>query len=291
MDGEYLPDNGLSNNYLLRIGEVQKIFYPEDKENVSKRFVEYQVWVQHRANNTAVTKMYEHCIAIDQLSGVADYSYATYRADNTSTRKDGQRQLGPGLGARVILLCINGESQNAVILGGIRNAKSKLKDKKIDGHHQHTVFNGIDLLINKDGELTLTYGGATKLDGTLLDSVDQEAVGTFVKIEKNGNLTISDAKGENKIFVDRVHGKVQVTATEEIDHVAKKVRLGDGETDDPVVGGNELKKILEDLIKAINQLTVPTSNGPSGTPINASAFSAVAARLGSMLSGTVFTKV
>jgi hypothetical protein len=291
-DGGWLPDNGIAGNVMLRIGEVQNIYFPEDQENVSKRFVEYRVWVQHKANGTAVTKMYDHCIAIDHLAAIADYSYATFRADPAATKESSQKRAAAGKGARVLLLCINGESQNAVILGGIRDAAAPddVKDTKDDGHHLHSVFNGIDFSINKDGELLLTYNGATDLDGNPAEGTDTDAAGTFIKIDKKGNLTVSDGNGDNLVFIDRVNGKIRVQTAAEVDIVSPKVRLGDDQTDDPAVKGNELKGLMSDLIDAIAQLTVPTAVGPSGIPINLAAFKAVQARLDEMLSDTVFLK-
>jgi hypothetical protein len=49
--------------------------------------------------------------------------------------------------------------------------------------------------------------------------------------------------------------------------------------------GEGLKKLLEDLITAITQLTVTTGVGPSGAPINAAAFNAIKNRLGNLLEG------
>ncbi len=288
-DGRRVPMNGVMGNIMLRPGTVQQVFFPEDERNVSKKFMEYQVLVQNRANGTAVTKLYEHCIAIDQFASIADFDFVTYRAENVATKQDGS-QFRPGTGAHVILLCLNGESNSAVILGGIRHSEAPL-DKKVDGHHRHARFNGIDLLITQDGELTVTYQGAMKGDGTKAEGVDDAALGTFVKISKDGNLLVSDKDGVNQILLDHATGKVNIISENEINQTSEKVRLGDAETEDPVPGGNELKGLLEDLIKAINQLTVPTSNGPSGTPINAPAFSEIQGRLGTMLSGTVFVKV
>ncbi len=286
----FMPRNGLSGNLALRIGEVQNVYYPQDKENVSKLFIEYQVLVQHRANGTAVTKMYDHCLAIDHLAGVADFSYSTYRADQSAARFEGKLPTA-GLGARVILLCINGESQSAVIIGGIRNPMIQAKDKKELGHHHHSSFNGVDVKVNKDGEFTLTRGGANKLDGTLADGIDEEETGTFVTFDKKGNVTLSDAAGENKIFLDHVNGKMQVFTKTEIDLSSPTVRLGDTETTDPAVGGNELKQVLSDLIDAILTETHPTAVGPSGPPINSPVFTKIKAQLQQILSGTVFVKM
>ncbi len=46
-----------------------------------------------------------------------------------------------------------------------------------------------------------------------------------------------------------------------------------------------LKKLLEDLITAISQLTVPTGVGPSGTPINTAVFTQIKTRIGNFLEG------
>ena len=287
----WLPDNGLSGNVMLRIGEVQKIYFPEDKENVSKRFIEYLVWVSHKANGTSVSKMYDHVIAIDHLAGIADFSYTTYRADPSATGDQGNKQPTPGKGARVILLCINGESQQAVILGGIRNAAAPdTKDAQVDGHHHHTLFNGIDVSVNKDGELLVTYNGATDIDGNPAAGTDTDGSGTYIKIDKKGNFTVSDGNGDNLWFIDRVNGKVRIQAATEIDVVADKVRLGDDQTTDPAVLGNELKDILTQLIVAVEAITVPTAVGPSGIPLNNPVFEQIQAKLDTILSQTVFVK-
>lgn len=44
-------------------------------------------------------------------------------------------------------------------------------------------------------------------------------------------------------------------------------------------GTDSLKKVLQDLITAINALTVPTAVGPSGTPINATSFTSISTRI------------
>lgn len=48
-------------------------------------------------------------------------------------------------------------------------------------------------------------------------------------------------------------------------------------------GGESLKQCLSDLADAINEITVPTQVGPSGTPINAANITAIKGRLNSFL--------
>lgn len=286
--GMLFADGGDFTNVRLRFGEVQKVIPPDDPANISGRWNEYSVWVQHRANGTAVTKMYDNCLAIDHYGSKADFDHAGYRADDSATREDGQRQLGPGLGARVLLLCINGESQSAVILGGLRVDDP---DTTETGHYRHARFNGIDLLINNDGEMTLTYQGAQDLKGEKREDVDENALGTFVKISKDGNLLVSDKEGGNSILLDHASGKIDVVSENEVNVTAPTVRLGDNETSDPAVGGNELKQVLSDLCDAIGQLTVITGEGTSSTPVNTATFQAIKGRLDQILSGTVSVKL
>jgi len=48
-------------------------------------------------------------------------------------------------------------------------------------------------------------------------------------------------------------------------------------------GDETLKKIFDDLIDEVNKIVVPTNVGPSGTPINAAAFTAIKTRAASLL--------
>lgn len=55
-------------------------------------------------------------------------------------------------------------------------------------------------------------------------------------------------------------------------------------TEEPMVMGDTLKSMLEDILDKITQLTVPTAFGPSGTPVNAADFVAISQQLGDILS-------
>ena len=92
-----------------------------------------------------------------------------------------------------------------------------------------------------------------------------------IHIGAGSSLTFSTSK--NTIF----------NSTERFDINAPEVRLGssiDDETEPIVLGDQLVIKLselcvqLDGLIKNITAITVPTTQGPSGTPINAAAFSA-----------------
>lgn len=280
-----LDDGDGMRNIMLRVGEVQAIYGKNHPMNVSKKFVEYQVFVTHRANGTAVTKMYERCMALDAFGGQADTSTQTFRADSSASRKGS----GPGVGSKVAILCINGESVNPLIIGGIRDSGGEEDDPEV-GHNLHRRFNGVDLAINKDGELTITYGGADNADGTLRDDVDDKAVGTTVTISKDGNFLVSDVDGKNSVLVDHASGKVVVTSENEVNVNAPKVTLVGGDADQPLVLGNDWSSLMGEILDAIASMTVATPVGSSSPPLNAAQFVQLRARLDSVLSTGAFTK-
>ena len=66
-----------------------------------------------------------------------------------------------------------------------------------------------------------------------------------------------------------------------------EIFLGSQNATEPLILGDTLQGLLEDLIGAINALTVPTPVGPSGPPINAAQFSSIQSKLSTMLSTKV----
>lgn len=62
----------------------------------------------------------------------------------------------------------------------------------------------------------------------------------------------------------------------------KKFNVGDG--GEHMVLGDTLKDLLEQLIGAINSITVPTPYGPSGTPLNSAQFNSIKSQLSKILS-------
>lgn len=282
-------------NMKLRIGEVTAIYYKNDSRNISKKFLEYDVLVQHRSNSTGVTKKYTHVMAMDSFGGQADTAKFTYRPDNAATTPGLARKTGPGNGSKVLVLCINGENNNAVIIGGISDSAGP--EDEDEGHHLHWRFNGIDVAVNNDGELIVEYQGAQKNDGTPEDSVDSKATGTTITISKNGNVEIADAVkdgdetvAKNIILLDHEHNKIDITGDSQINVTSPRVNLGGSDASSPVPLGDKLTDLLGQLIDAIDKITVLTSVGVSSTPVNQAEFVQIKAKLQSTLSTVVFDK-
>jgi phage baseplate assembly protein gpV len=199
-------DGDVFDNTRLRMGEVKEIVYPNDSKSLSKKFVEYSVFVQHRGGGTGLGKMYYHCVLSSSFGGFADQCHYTFRVD--ASVKKGEL----GLGSKVLLLCINGEHSNAVIVGGLRDQSDKSgfggKEAKDLGHYFHFNFNGVSADIDKDGQFTLVYNGATKIDGTT--SVDSSKTGTRFQLDKEGNARLGDKDDKNLLLIDHANSKVVI---------------------------------------------------------------------------------
>lgn len=107
--------------------------------------------------------------------------------------------------------------------------------------------------------------------------LDEQEGEEYIKVEhQNGAIITLDKDGN--IFITNVDNK--------------KVYVGKGSdaeepNDEPAALGRTLKGKLEELIDAINAITVPTPAGASGTPVNAQQFTALKQQLSQILSETV----
>jgi hypothetical protein len=210
-------NSGMFSNWRLRMGEVQEVIPPTDSRNISKKAMEYTVYVQELENGCIVQRMYNYVTVSTLFGSIADSLKYTLRVDPSAGRKDSQKNSGAGKGAKVLLLCINGDSRNAVIIGAIHDSNDV--NDKAEGHNLQFVFNGVKININNDGELTLNVLGPTDLDGN-----PTSEIGSSVKIDKDGSVTVSV---KNDVNVNC--SKATITAD--------KIQLGeDGIESDPTAG-------------------------------------------------------
>jgi hypothetical protein len=218
--GGHDPSTGTGfDNWRLRVGEVQEAIPPTDPRNVSKRVTEYRVYVQQMSGNTMVGRVYDYCTISNMFGSLADHLEYSLRAVPSASNKDSQKNSGAGKGAKVLLLCINGSIQNAVIIGAIRDS-NQTPETPGKGQHLDFVFNGVSININDSGELSLKVAGKTDLDGKTIN----DDVGSSVKIDAAGNVSVSV---KNDVNVNC--SKATITAD--------KIQLGeDGIELDPTAG-------------------------------------------------------
>lgn len=180
-------DIGQFHNLALRYGEVKEVIYPSDSRSQSKKVVEYRVRVAHREGNGATVSVdYGNCIAGSLFGSLSDKFRYTLRPSSTESKGASD----PIDGSKVLLLCINGETNSGVIIAAMPDlrADAETKDK---GHNLEFEFNGINAKIDKLGQFFLTHKGKTDLTGV---SSDTNRGGSF-NFNSDGTLTIKPEKG------------------------------------------------------------------------------------------------
>lgn len=225
-DGTIIPSNlGVSNkgsqdfsgailnDYVLRLGEVKKVIRPDDKASYSKAFIEYDIDVQHQEDSGIyVTTLFRGAFVQNTFGGGADFFTATLRPD--PSRTGGESEVW-GVGSKVLCLCLSGNQQRAVILGGYPDASKKDLIPDNPGHHLAFEFNGFKADVNDDGEAKFLFRGKTKHDGELADSANPDAEGTYAEFNKEGNFTVSTVDEAQFFKIDHENKKIEVLADEE----------------------------------------------------------------------------
>lgn len=212
-DDEHGMHNFTHKNFSLKSGVTIRCFEIEDDRNISKLGPEYDVAVlEYQGDKGSSMTIYKNCLAFDRFGGLADFFESKYRTpteEKYESTLNGEKQDG----SFVLLLCLYGQTEKAVILGGLRHPGRKDILTKEAGIHAEGEFNGINFKVNKDGELTLTYKSKTNNKGV---PQDEEAGGTFVKMEKDGSIDLNDGNTEN-IRINKTDKKIAVNADSDIE--------------------------------------------------------------------------
>jgi hypothetical protein len=297
---ERFHDGHVFDDVALRYGEIQTIITPDMPRSRTKKFIEYDVYCQYRARNKSANgRMYQNCLLANPLGGLADYAMWTLRGEDSAT-KDTNNRLGKG--SKVLILCVNGETTQAVIIGGMRDqaddgTKTDVKDL---GHHLDWVFNGVRAFIDKDGALTVTYGGKTTIDGKLDSNVDKKTVGTKLVFMKDGSWSVAtadpddDKKQEQHVFLDHANHVIDVKAkkgyTLTVDDGTAAIKaskgLKVGEATDNMLLGSSYRKAEKQMFQKLAQMLQQAAiqlNAAGATPMAPGATLAQLAAAGALL--------
>jgi hypothetical protein len=187
-------------NNSLRVGVVIAVYDIEDEKNTNKNTPEYDVMAVEQNGSLGVnTTLYKNCITVDQFGGVADFFQAKLRSVKDQKKTKSKGNFENETGSIVTILCLDGISEKAIIVGSMSNPSKKVLTKE-KGIHLEGEYNGINYKVNKDGELTVTFRSATNDDGTPKNEI---AGGSFFKIDKTGSFEIND-NNKDSIKIDKI---------------------------------------------------------------------------------------
>jgi hypothetical protein len=210
------------NNTPLRMGVVVRVHEVTDESNISKLFPEYDVVTGEQNKQLGQSFVeYMNCISMDSLGGIADFFEKKLRKSDSEDFKK-TYSFDKQNGSLVLLLCIDGFSDKAIIVGSIPHASRKTKLTKEAGLHLEGEYNGLNWKIDKDGALTVTFKSKTNNEGV---PQDKQAGGTHIQIDKTGQVDINtglkDAE-ETYIRMDKKNKNVGLKAGSNIGLTAKK---------------------------------------------------------------------
>jgi len=181
-------------NLAMRTGIVLAVYDIEDAQNISKLGPEYDVMAIEQDSSFGLnTTIYKNCIMSDGAGGVADFFQMKLRAVKDPKKTKAKGSFKNETGSLVKILCIDGISEKAMIIGMLQNPSKKVLTKE-KGIHLEGEYNGVNYQVNKDGELTVTFRSATNDDGTVKNA---EASGSFFKFDKDGSFEINDKNTES----------------------------------------------------------------------------------------------
>lgn len=190
----------IHNDYTLKVGTILETIEVDDKLNQNKRTPEYNVMVIYQNKGKGVnSSIYKNCTATDSFGGIADYFQFKRRSSTSSKKTKDSGSLNTQNGSIVLLLCLDGSSENGIIIGALAHPNKPNILTKEKGTHLEAEFNGLNWQVDKDGALTLTFKSATDNDG---NPQDTNAGGTTWKIEKDGSIELSDGNDES-IRIDK----------------------------------------------------------------------------------------
>lgn len=202
----------------VMVGEVTEVFYPDDKGNVSGKFMEYTVLVWRRQGAGAFERIAYHCMQADGFGSLADFFRFVLRSASSTPTPLAN-------GATVFIACVNGDRSNSYVLAGVPQPNRKEGDPmRADGRAMRGRFNGVELAVNDDGSFELKVPGATTVDGAPDPARDENNHGSLVRFDANGDITIDDQNGES-VVVNPGEKSITVVAEKKLNESAEAVSI------------------------------------------------------------------
>lgn len=161
---------------------------------------------------------------------------------------------------------VSGNGQNSELNIIVNNIGGRGKINLIAANKSSTA----EVNVKVKGDIKMYASGNINLQAE--NSIIITIGNTTIKYVEDQGFTYQDQFGN---LIEIEDQKMTIDSTE---------ILHGKEAEESAVLGNTLQSILERLIDGINQLTVTTSSGPSGTPINAAVFTEIKGDLESIKS-------
>lgn len=233
-----------SKDPYLRIGIVKKVFREQRTTDIK-----YLVEIQDKSDSIEVNAR-----MLRKFGGVYNYEDFIDHGYKYDDKPDTTRAFDAKAGDAVLVAFLNGESREAVILGGLIHPARKSKLDVDKGPQYLSEFNGVETSINNDGEYKLTFKAvpknAKKLDEKPSGKIaapeyDTKVGGSFFHFDKTGSIELNDKDedGIQNLRIDKKagtitvnSGKIKLTMTKKSETVELKCKVLNITSDDKITG-------------------------------------------------------
>jgi hypothetical protein len=161
--------NKTYKNTSLRMGIVVRGYEISNPKNLSKLSIEYDVQTFEQNEDIGSTIItYKNCLGIDGLGSIADYFEKNFRIKEKSNNLNTVINTTGQDGSVVLLLCIDGVSEKAIIIGGLTHP-NRPTNLTSTAPQLYGEYNGVQVQVNPDGSTSLTFKGATDNNGNVIN--------------------------------------------------------------------------------------------------------------------------
>jgi hypothetical protein len=177
----------------LRTGTIIAVHEPKKSGDVFS----YDVLVNHSNGVRTTNITYYNVRMASMFGGVADFCKWIPRLEN---RKDD----GLTLSNQVLLMCINGNSREAVIIGGIDHPAGTGDSSFGNSFYLDFEYNGVNVFIDEEGQFQITRRGKTTASGKVADG--EEHPNATYQLTKDGEHLLGyldfldDSASDNAFF-------------------------------------------------------------------------------------------
>jgi len=217
----------------IRLGIVKRVY--RDTVTTDLRYL-----VEMRDRNDAIEI---NCRVMRKFGGAFNYEDVVLHGYKIDDKPDPVQDFESKAGDVVLIALLNGEAREGIILGGVSHPARKCSIDITKGPQYKSEFNGIETIINQDGEYVVTFKAIPtnikKLDDKPskklpIPTYDDKIGGSFFKFDKTGSWEVNDKDKTSiqnfridkpKGIVEINSGKIKLTMTKKEEKVELKCKL------------------------------------------------------------------
>lgn len=197
----------------IRIGIVKRVY--RDAQTGDLRYL-----AEMRDTNDGIEL---NCRLMRKFGGVFNYEDTVLHGYKIDDKPDPTQDFQAKAGDVVLIALLNGQAREGIILGSLTHPARTSTIDITKGPQYASEFNGIETIINQDGEYTITFKAIPTnikaLDNKPAEKLpaptyDTKVGSSFFKFDKTGSIELNDnaTDGFQNLRIDKANGTVSINS-------------------------------------------------------------------------------